>query len=400
MLSSNAVAEDTTFIVNVSPILELTVPSIVNLNLMPTTGADFNTASMNISVGTNNPTGYTLTMTADSDTLTRTGSVIDSGSGNPYTPTILPMLTTGSATGYTAAQFESSTTDAYTLNRWGYKKSTDTNFMPMTTSNINLTITNAPSNASTTTLDFAAKVDATKPAGTYQNTLNFTAVINVAVEVPGECTSTETCMQTFTANMCEAQASDAPVTLTDARDGSTYTVRYLQGACWMTQNLRLTDTVSSEYSNFSTNSTFNPCVGDLTAGDSYDEARCHDSGSTETGVWYNYASASAGTITGSSNDTLATEDICPAGWHLPSYDTAKPAGSVNSLLDLPIKSYFSPVTGGYYPYGSPYDTDYGYWWSSVARNDMTRYHLNYGGSSLNTSYSNRRSGLYIRCVRL
>ena len=38
----------------------------------------------------------------------------------------------------------------------------------------------------------------------------------------------------------------------------------------MTQNLRLTDTVSSQYSNFSTNPTFNPCVGDLTAGNTYD----------------------------------------------------------------------------------------------------------------------------------
>ncbi len=178
-VSSNAFADDAVFTVRSNAVLELTVPSIVNLNLHPTTNADFNTASMNISVGTNNPTGYTLTMTADSDTLTHIGSVIDSGSGNPYTPTILPILTTGSATGYTAAQFESSSTDAYTLNRWGYKLSTDTNFMPMTTTTTELSTTNAPSNGDTVTLDFAAKVDTTKPAGTYQTTLNFAAVTNV-----------------------------------------------------------------------------------------------------------------------------------------------------------------------------------------------------------------------------
>ncbi len=208
-------------------------------------------------------------------------------------------------------------------------------------------------------------------------------------------------MQTFTADMCEAQASDAPVTLTDARDGKTYTVRYIEGACWMTQNLRLTDTVSSEYSNFSTNSTFNPCVGDLTAGNSYDEARCHDSGSTETGVWYNYASASAGTITGSSNSTIATEDICPAGWHLPNYDTARPAGSVDSLVYLPDVDYFSPVTGGYYYGGNIYSTGYGYWWSSsVAGSTTDRYGLYYNGSSLVISNANRNGGRYIRCVSL
>ena len=176
---ANASAEDLLFTVTNNAVIQLTVPSLVNLNLYPTTGSDFNTASMDISVGTNNPTGYTLTMTADSDTLTRTSSITD-GSNNTYTPTILPMLTTGSATGYTAAQFESSTTDAYTLNRWGYKLSTATNFMPMTTTTTELSTTNAPSNGDTVTLDFAAKVDTTKPAGTYQTTLNFIAVTNAA----------------------------------------------------------------------------------------------------------------------------------------------------------------------------------------------------------------------------
>ena len=210
-------------------------------------------------------------------------------------------------------------------------------------------------------------------------------------------------MQTFTADMCEAQASDAPVTLTDARDGNTYTVRYIEGACWMTQNLRITGTVSSEYSNFSTNSSVNVCEGDLTDGNSYDEARCHDSGNTTNGVWYNYASASAKTITGSPNSTVATEDICPANWHLPSYDTTNSAGSVNSLSSTSATSMskFSPVTGGYYGYGSLSRTGYGYWWSTTAYDAGSRYYLNYNGSSPDTnSVVNRDYGYYIRCVRL
>ena len=141
-------------------------------------------------------------------------------------------------------------------------------------------------------------------------------------------------------------------------------------------------------------------MGDLTAGNSYDEARCHDSGSTETGVWYNCASASAGTITGDSNSTDATEDICPAGWHLPSRDMTKPAGSVNSLLDLPDKDYFSPVTGGRYYGGRISNTGNGYWWSSVADSTTARYYLFYDGSSLNTVVNSRYYGIYIRCVRL
>ena len=209
-------------------------------------------------------------------------------------------------------------------------------------------------------------------------------------------------MQDMTASICNAvEVEGEPLQVIDIRDGSVYTIDKLEGACWMTQNLRITGDITAADSNFHTNSTFNPCVGDLTAGNSYDEARCRDSGSTETGVWYNYASASAGTITGTSNDTLAREDICPAGWHLPSYDTTKPAGSVNSLLDLQDKDYFSPVTGGLYSGGSLVNTGYGYWWSSIALNSVSRYRLYYDGSSLSTSSGSQVSryhGFYIRCV--
>ncbi len=350
-----------------------------------------------ITVSTNSVAGYTLSASV--------GCASGDGCFN--------SKTLGDGNNNNFAMVESTT--ALTPGRWGVSfdgtATTSSVFQTLplysdTAETINQT-TNASGTAAIgyhgtqdTTFRIGAYADENQVAGTYTNSVNFYAVANIVITPLGECSSTESCMQTFTADMCEAQASDAPVTLTDARDGNTYTVRYLQGACWMTQNLRLTNTVSSQYSNFSTNSTFNPCVGDLTAGGSYDEARCHDSGSTETGVWYNYVSASAGTITGRSNSTIATEDICPAGWHLPNYDTTKPAGSVNSLLDLQDKDYFSPVTGGYY-YGSSIDIPgSGYWWSSVAYGNMERYHLYYNGSSLGTVSSLRSLGLYIRCVRL
>lgn len=46
-------------------------------------------------------------------------------------------------------------------------------------------------------------------------------------------------MQGFTHSDCQLQASSDNVTLVDVRDNNTYTVRYINGACWMTQNLRL-----------------------------------------------------------------------------------------------------------------------------------------------------------------
>jgi uncharacterized protein (TIGR02145 family) len=192
-------------------------------------------------------------------------------------------------------------------------------------------------------------------------------------------------------------------TLVDIRDHKTYTVAKIQGACWMTQNLRITGTVNAQYSNFSTYGNVDVCEGDLTSGDSYDEPRCHDSENTSNGVWYNYAAASAKTILTSSNTNEATEDICPAGWHLPNYDTTKPAGSVNSLAGISSVGVtaFQPVTGGYYYSGSVDGPGNGYWWSSTASGINYRYSLNYNGSSLNTNnvYYNRIYGMYIRCVR-
>ena len=207
-------------------------------------------------------------------------------------------------------------------------------------------------------------------------------------------------IQDMTASMCQTVASENPFTVYDRRDGNDYTIRYIEGACWMTQNLRITGTVNAQYSNFSTYSNVNVCEEDLALGDDYIVPRCHDSNNATDGVWYNFASASAKTITGSSNTTLATEDICPANWHLPSYDTTNLAGSINSLSSTSATSVlkFSPVTGGYYFSGSLINTFNGCWWSTTANGADNRYYLSYI-SSLNTSGDNRYFGYYIRCVR-
>lgn len=208
-------------------------------------------------------------------------------------------------------------------------------------------------------------------------------------------------IQDMTASMCQTVASENSFTVYDRRDGNDYTIRYIEEACWMTQNLRITGTVNAQYSNFSTYSNVNVCEEDLTLGDDYIVPRCHDSNNATDGVWYNFASASAKTITGSSNTTLATEDICPANWHLPGYDTTNLAGSINSLSSTSATSVlkFSPVTGGYYGDGSLNFTGLGYWWSTTAINASNRYYLVYNGSSLSTNYFYRDRGYYIRCVR-
>jgi len=198
-------------------------------------------------------------------------------------------------------------------------------------------------------------------------------------------------MQNYTKATCQTEASSANVTVVDTRDNNSYTVRYINGNCWMTQNLRIAGgkTLTSSDSNVSANYTI-PTT-DLTSGNTYTEGRIHNSGNTTNGYWYNYCAASAGTICTSSNSTNATYDICPKGWRLP---TNSEQSGITSYA-----SAFSPVTGGYYYIGSLGNTGSGYWWSSTAGNTAGRYGLSYNGSSLNTGGNGRFLGFYVRCIR-
>ena len=396
------------FTFNSSVSLSLSAADLIISSLDPGTAADSNIIT--VSILTNSLSGYTLNATVGNDTTFNTRNLIHSDTTQTANFGSVDFATTPTI----------STNSALSPNTWAYSYSTDDgttwanyNGLPLwsdTTNIATLKDSNDPIGDSTgdaIKFKIAAKADAAQLAGTYNNVINFTLVAKPTpttlamayADAGKELYNGYYKMQDMTASICNAvEVEGEPLQVIDIRDGSVYTIDKLAGACWMTQNLRITGDIVAADSNFHTNSTFNPCVGDLTAGNSYNEARCHDSGSTETGVWYNYASASAGTITGSSNDTRAAEDICPAGWHLPGYDTTKPAGSVNSLLDLPDKDYFSPVTGGRYLDGTIGLTGYGYWWSSVAYNTVGRYYLNYNGSSLGTNNNSRFGGRYIRCV--
>lgn len=202
-------------------------------------------------------------------------------------------------------------------------------------------------------------------------------------------------IQDLTSSMCNVVASENPFTVYDRRDGNGYTVRYIAGTCWMTQNLRITGTVNSQYSNFSTYNNVDVCINDLAEGNTNNEPRCHDSGNITNGVWYNYAATSAKTVVGEYNNINLTEDICPAGWRLPSSSSF---GTITSY-----KNAFSPVVGYYY--NGAVDNSSGVWWSSSRVNYFLAYRLVYGSSSGNLSVDGNGSnttnsyGYSIRCVR-
>ena len=200
-------------------------------------------------------------------------------------------------------------------------------------------------------------------------------------------------MQDFTLAQCQSLASDANYTVVDSRDGSDYTVRYINGACWMTQNLRLAGgtTLTTSDSNVTRNYTL-PTTQLAGNGESYTEPQTTISSNTSYGGYYNYCAASAGTVCNDTTEQDATQDICPKGWELPTLD------QLNGITNQ--RSAFSPVYSGIYNYGSLVTVgSYGYWWSATAYVSNLRYSLHYNRGSLDTSYDSKDSGFSVRCIR-
>ena len=221
-------------------------------------------------------------------------------------------------------------------------------------------------------------------------------------------------------------AEGEEVTAIDARDGKDYTIKKINGYLWMTQNLRFTGTsVDTTNSNVTSNKTLTwyslkdngasggKCYGASSSGDGYSSACLQDSGSTETGVWYNYYGATARTVSGTSNSTAASQDICPKNWHLPTGPHTTSGTDFNVLVGNTTSGWqaattglaaFSAVAGGYYANGLFRRTSYGYWWSATANSyyAASRYSLFYDSSNGqfygNDSYF-RYLGYFVRCVR-
>ena len=270
------------------------------------------------------------------------------------------------------------------------------------------------------------------------NAVSFTASANGVVAgstftLYGDATLTaeglsKTYIQDLTLASCPAEG----MTVYDKRDEKDYTVKLINGQCWMTQNLRYlgdtgsaagTMTIGNNNSNVSNKSVELYSVNSSNAGNfgaysshcdylnGYNYACVYDSGSTSTGVWYNYFAASAGTISGSSNETAATSDICPAGWHLPSgpnttanTDYSKLFGNTTGGWQAATSGLtaFSAVAGGYYSFGTLRETGYARLWSATASDTAIRYNLTYDssiGQFMCQFGSNRHYGLFVRCVR-
>ncbi|WP_249311213.1 InlB B-repeat-containing protein [Congzhengia minquanensis] len=207
----------------------------------------------------------------------------------------------------------------------------------------------------------------------------------------------ETNMQDLTTEHCTGSDNGSTAIVTDSRDSKTYKIAKINGVCTMVDNLDFQISTGMTLSPDTTNVTASRTlgtVGSLTSGNSYDEMRtARNSSVTGAGLHYNYAAATAGTITGSSNSTEATQGICPKGWRLPT-------NSEQSKMTS-YQTEFDPVAAGLYSGGSlSSSSSYGLWWSSTAGNATTRYILSYNTNNglRSGSYGTRNYGRSVRCV--
>ena len=378
----------------------------------------------------NDPDGYSIyAIGYGNDTYGNTSMV---STVDPDSPTNIPTNTTGSNSWWamqlsaTGATIQNNFDSLHVIPDTYTKVATKTSVSAGTTGE------------STVNSNYTVNISSTQAAGTYNGKVKYTLVHPNNAPIPSPS------MQDFTLAQCQTKASDTDYTLMDDRDGKKYTVRYLDGNCWMTQNLaiepgthmteadtnikpaqynhdgyytlpgegydlRTDGAAASETSTGNCNNTnsagyTNACTHMADSQDIQDIRNADTEGvldytNTYTinniGAWYNYVAATAGSIAIASTTDEDVYNICPQGWTLPS--NAQNGALITALSGN--YSPFNPLYGGYYNNGSHNNpATYGYWWSTTANNGIIRRNLRYNSGSLSTNKYYRYRGLYVRCI--
>ncbi|MBR2766881.1 hypothetical protein IKD67_02250 [Candidatus Saccharibacteria bacterium] len=199
------------------------------------------------------------------------------------------------------------------------------------------------------------------------------------------CTDSSTCMQNV--------SSGCDKTLTDGRDGNTYTTATIAGTCWMTQNLRF-QSAELKVGESDVTSNITLTYSSLGLGDSYTEARIGSGETAGHGTYYNACAASANELCNNTSQQNITRSVCPAGWKLPTQA---------QLGALPQEdSHFTGTNNlaGYYTDGSLWEEGVlGFWWGATASSAGAQYGLYYEDEDWIIDPSSRDLGLTVRCVR-
>ena len=188
-------------------------------------------------------------------------------------------------------------------------------------------------------------------------------------------------MQDFTKDHCISLASAGDYKIYDRRDEKSYTVRYIDGVCWMTQDLNIYQNIPSSQSNFTSPSSFDvydtsidtfTYIGNImsalagaaqvcasTPGCSFSGFSLPDLASLVYGnatmvnvnnsTYYNPLAAYV------NRSTWNNADICPKGWKIASNQNYQNIFSANKASQLKLTSYGNTrsytlftIASGYY----------------------------------------------------
>ena len=395
-----------------------TTTTDLNLSINTTPAGAQETASHDVIVKTDDPAGFTLTVSVNNDTSNA-----------------LNLNGSTSATEKFAATSGTYTSPAaLDDNAWGFadtltKKDNDQwAAVPLLSSaqQIKQTSSATPS-GDTTTVHYGikAKYDGKHSNGNYSNTIVYSVTGNTIPATTLKQAAAKagiTTMQGLTQDVCTSadiwQSGEEDLTLTDTRDSSSYTIRKLaDGNCWMVQNLRLINkTITSSDSDVSSNFTIPAsssssgsgdgkwCAADSSACDNRHVARYNNN--TNYGAYYNWYTATAGSGTYETNSGNVNYSICPKGWKLP---TGGPSGQFKTLYTAYISNVSSfqtaTLTGSGYWAGNVYNGalndagSYGYWWSRTANDANNAYNLYTRSGAVGPQDNNRKYiGFSVRCV--
>ena len=325
---------------------------------------------------------------------------------------------------------------------------------------------------------YAAYISLIQPAGIYNGQVKYVMVHPSTAAAPGsfdnafaaagktkDATSNKYKMQDMNTSICSNVNNGQETELVDIRDGTVYHVgKMLDGRCWLLDNLALdvvvikavlspdnTNATQAAIDNFIADSGTAPQIGWATTAVSYetntstyDQPRINvasknvvpqgddplatfvSSGGWRVGIYYNYCAASIGTYcyeyqqgvdTDLSSAIDVKNDICPAGWRMPtgySYNaTTRPDGGEYQALYnaypaisggdnkyTRFRKAFRLPLSGFFVSGSPArQGDYANVWSSTFIGNLSMYNLYASTSYIDPQYNGGRgSGQSVRCI--
>jgi hypothetical protein len=195
------------------------------------------------------------------------------------------------------------------------------------------------------------------------------------------------------------------VTLTDTRDGNTYTVRKLaDGRCWMTDNLEIQNkTITPADSDVTKNFTIPASDINAFSLDYFAPAVYVDSGYSG---YYNFYTATAGWGTTDIESGETPQSICPRGWKLPtvigsSSDRealylAYNYGRVSLLRGIPNYIFSGDAT----LWGNKVELKdrEGWYWSAEVKDDYMAKAIEIDSTGFYEAATSKISGNTVRCI--